>query len=159
MTLYFLRHGPAGDPGTWQGSDHDRPLTPDGRKRIAREAKTIAELELGIQLIVTSPLVRAQQTAQIVVDELDLRDALLVDERVGLGFSLGRLTDVLRDHPGVDALMLVGHEPSMSQTIGELIGGADIDFKKGSVACVDVAGESPLRGRLVWLASPKLLRL
>jgi phosphohistidine phosphatase len=155
---YFLRHGPAGDPGTWQGSDHDRPLTPDGRKRIAREAKTIAELDLDIQLVVTSPLVRAQQTAQIVVDELDLRDALVEDERVGLGFSLGGLTDVLRDHPGHNALMLVGHEPSMSLTIGELIGGADIDFKKGSLACIDVAGESPLRGRLVWLATPKLLR-
>jgi phosphohistidine phosphatase len=157
MMCYFLRHGPAGDKETWQGSDHDRPLTPDGKKRIAREAKTIAELELGIQLIVTSPLVRAQQTAQIVVDELDLRDALVQDERIGLGFSLGRLTDVLRDHPGVNALMLVGHDPSMSLTIGELIGGADIDFKKGGLACVDVTIGSPLHGRLAWLASPKLL--
>ena len=157
MMLYLLRHGPAGDRGTWQGSDHDRPLTAGGKKRIAREAKAIADLDLGIELVVTSPLVRAQQTAKIVVNELDLRDALVEDERVGHGFSAEQLGDILRDHPKVSALMLVGHEPSMSQTIGTLIGGAEIDFKKGSLACVELTNESALRGRLVWLASPKLL--
>ncbi|MGB6060348.1 MAG: histidine phosphatase family protein [Candidatus Aquilonibacter sp.] len=157
MMCCCLRHGPAGDPGTWQGSDHDRPLTGDGKKRIAREAKAIADLDLGIQLVVTSPLVRARQTAKIVVDELDLRDALVEDGRVGLGFSPERLGDILRDHPKVRALMLVGHEPSMSQTIGTLIGGAEIDFKKGSLACVELTSDSELRGRLVWLAPPKLL--
>ncbi|MGC2130159.1 MAG: histidine phosphatase family protein [Candidatus Aquilonibacter sp.] len=158
MMCYFLRHGPAGDRDTWQGSDRDRPLTADGKKRIAREAKAIADLDLGIQLVVASPLIRARQTAQIVVGELDLRNALVEDERVGLGFSPEQLGDILRDHPKVNALMLVGHDPSMSQTIGTLIGGAEIDFKKGSLACVELASDSELRGRLVWLAAPKLLR-
>lgn len=157
MMCYFLRHGAAGDAQTWEGADFDRALTSEGKKRIAREAKAIADLDLEIQLVVTSPLVRARQTAQIVVDELDLRDALVEDERVGLGFSKGRLGDILSDHPKVSAIMLVGHEPSMGQTIGDLIGGADIDFKKGSLACVDVASGPELRGRLVWLAAPKLL--
>jgi phosphohistidine phosphatase len=157
MMLYFLRHGPAGDRETWQGSDRDRPLTAEGKKRIAREAKAIADLDLGIHLVVTSPLVRARQTAQIVVDELDLRDALVEDERVGLGFSAEQLGDILRDHPKVSALMLVGHDPSMSQTIGTLIGGGDIDFKKGSLACVELHSGTQLCGRLVWLAAPKLL--
>ena len=53
--------------------------------------------------------------------------------------------------------MLVGHEPSMSMTVGELIGGGDVDFKKGALACVEMTRESPLAGRLLWLASPKLL--
>ena len=75
-----------------------------------------------------------------------------------LGFSPEQLGDILRDHPKVNALMLVGHDPSMSQTIGTLIGGAEIDFKKGSLACVELASDSELRGRLVWLAAPKLLR-
>jgi len=157
MRLYFLRHGPAGDRDTWQGSDFDRPLTADGKKRIACEAKTIAGLDLGIGLVVTSPLVRARQTAQIVVDELDLRDALVEDERVGLSFSTRALEEILRAHADRSALMLVGHEPSMSQTVGELIGGGNVDFKKGALAAVEVARHSPLAGRLLWLAAPKLL--
>ena len=157
MTLYFLRHGPAGDRDTWQGSDFDRPLTADGKKRIACEAKTIAGLDLGIGLVVTSPLVRARQTAQIVVDELDLRDALVEDERVGLSFSTRALEEILRDRASASALMFVGHEPSMSQTVGELIGGGDVDFKKGALASVEVTRQAPLAGRLLWLAAPKLL--
>jgi phosphohistidine phosphatase len=157
MLCYFLRHGPAGDAATWEGSDFDRPLTADGKKRIAQEAKTIAGLGLELDVIITSPLVRARQTAEIVAKELDIRDALHLDERVGLGFSATELAAILHDYATAQHVMLVGHEPSMSATVGELIGGGDVDFKKGALACVEVAHESPLRGRLMWLASPKLL--
>jgi phosphohistidine phosphatase len=156
MLCYFLRHGPAADAATYSGSDFDRPLTPDGSKRIAREAKALADLKPEIDAIVSSPLVRARQTAEIVAKELGLRDALHLDERVGLGFSAAQLEAVLRDYPTAQ-VMLVGHEPSMSLTVGELIGGGDVDFKKGALACVELTRESPLRGRLLWLAPPKLL--
>ncbi len=157
MLCYFLRHGPAGDATKWQGSDFDRPLTQDGIKRIAREAKTIAALEVVPDAIVTSPLVRARQTAEIVADELKLRERLRQDDRVGLGFSAARLTEILGDYADAQCVMLVGHEPSMSMTVGELIGGGDVDFKKGALACMEITRESPLAGRLLWLASPKLL--
>jgi phosphohistidine phosphatase len=157
MLCYFLRHGPAGDAAKWEGADFDRPLTQDGLKRIAREAKTMAGLELELDAIVASPLVRARQTAEIVADELQLRERLRQDDRVGLGFSAERLAEILRDHPNAKNVMLVGHEPSMSMTVGELIGGGDVDFKKGALACVEVMQTSPLRGRLLWLAPPKLL--
>ncbi|HTZ53780.1 MAG TPA: phosphohistidine phosphatase SixA [Candidatus Acidoferrum sp.] len=157
MLCYFLRHGPAGDATTWEGSDFERPLTQDGIKRIAREAKTIAALEPELDLIITSPLVRARQTAEIVADELKLRNKLRQDDRLGLGFSAARLAEILRECENASALMLVGHEPSMSGTVGELIGGGEVDFKKGALACVEVTRESPLRGVLLWLASPKLL--
>jgi phosphohistidine phosphatase len=157
MLCYFLRHGPAGDAAKWEGADFDRPLTQDGIKRIAREAKTIAALELELDAIITSPLVRARQTAEIVADELKLRDRLRQDDRVGLGFSAARLAAILADHEDASAIMLVGHEPSMSSTVGALIGGGEIDLKKGALACVEVTRESPLRGLLLWLASPKLL--
>jgi phosphohistidine phosphatase len=110
-----------------------------------------------LDAIITSPLVRARQTAEIVADELKLRDKLRLDDRVGLGFSAARLAEILGDYPKAKTVMLVGHEPSMGLTVGELIGGGDVDFKKGALACVDVTGESPLAGRLLWLASPKLL--
>lgn len=157
MMCYFLRHGPAGDRETWRGPDSERPLTPDGRKRIAREARTIADLKLDLERIITSPLVRARETAEIVAGELDLRDALIEDPRIDIGFSTERLASVLRDHRDASAIMLVGHEPSMSAVIGEVIGGGNIDFKKGAVACVEITALSPPRGALVWLASPKLL--
>lgn len=157
MLCYFLRHGPAGDAMKWEGADFDRPLTQDGIKRIAREAKTIAALDLELDAIITSPLVRARQTAEIVADELKLRDRLRQDDRVGLGFSPTHLAEILGDNTSASALMLVGHEPSMSSTVGELIGGGEIDFKKGALACVEVTEASPLGGVLLWLASPKLL--
>jgi len=157
MLCYFLRHGPAGDRETWQGSDFDRPLTPDGRKRIAQEAKTIAALDLELDEIITSPLVRARQTAEIVAKELRQLDALRQDDRAGLDFSVAQLDAILRDHAESKRIMLVGHEPSMSQTIGDVIGGGDVDLKKGALACVEVTRESPPRGRLLWLAAPKLL--
>ncbi|MGB6984443.1 MAG: phosphohistidine phosphatase SixA [Candidatus Aquilonibacter sp.] len=157
MHCYFLRHGPAGDAARWEGSDFDRPLTQDGLKRIARQAKTIAAMEVAPDAIVTSPLVRARQTAEIVADELKLRDKVHQDDRVGLGFSAARLAQILRDYPSAQSVMLVGHEPSMSLTVGELIGGGDVDFKKGALACVEISRDEPLAGRLLWLASPKLL--
>jgi len=157
VLVYFLRHGPAGDAATWRGSDFDRPLTDAGAKRITREAKALAQLEIDLDVIVTSPLVRARQTAELVADELKLRNSLVEDERIGPGFSPGRLADLLEYHADATAIMLVGHEPSMSHTIGEIVGGATIDFKKGGIACVELAGGLPVRGTLLWLATPKML--
>ena len=157
MRCYFLRHGIAADREEWRGPDADRPLTDDGRKRMIREAKTMAALELGLDVIVTSPLVRAKQTAAIVAAKLDLRDRLVEDGDAGLDFDRGRLARILKKHPSADAVMLVGHEPSMSETLGDLIGGARIDFKKGSLACVDLDEPSSLHGVLLWVLPPKVL--
>jgi phosphohistidine phosphatase len=159
MRCYFLRHGPAGDPGDFQGADFDRPLTGEGQDRMAREAKTIAELSLDLDLILTSPLVRAKQTAAIVASGLKLRNAPLEDERLGLGFDAKALASILREHADANAIMLVGHEPSMSQTIGQLVGGARIDLKKGGLACVNLPSAASSEGQLAWLIPPKVLAL
>ncbi|MEO6835252.1 MAG: histidine phosphatase family protein [Candidatus Tumulicola sp.] len=159
MRCYFLRHGIAVDPEQWPGKDFDRPLTGEGRARMGREAKTIAELDLNLDVIVTSPLERAKQTAAIVAEKLKLQDRLVEDSRLGLGFEPSRLGEVLRAHPGAGAMLLVGHEPGMSLTIGRVVGGARIDFKKGSLACVSFTDPSSLTGELAWLVPPKLLAL
>jgi phosphohistidine phosphatase len=159
LNLYFLRHGEAADAFAWQGDDFDRPLTDEGRERMALEAEAIKHLELGLNRIVTSPLLRARQTAAIVADALQMQDALVADERLGANLSLEQLADILRSQPDAGALMLVGHEPSLSATIGRLIGGAAIDFKKGSLARVELSDRSDLRGELMWLVPPRLLLL
>lgn len=157
MKLYFLRHGQAGERDDWHGDDFDRPLTTDGVKRMEREADAIAELDLELEAIVTSPLVRSRQTADIVAKRLKLRKNLFEDEDLGLEFEIGRLQRILERHAKSNAIMLVGHDPSMSRTIGQLIGGARIDFKKGALAYVDLTDASTPAGELVWLIPPRVL--
>jgi phosphohistidine phosphatase len=159
MKCYFLRHGLAGDPEQWHGNDFDRPLTAEGKERMAREAKTIAALSLDLDAIVTSPLLRAKQTATIVADKLRMRTRLVEDERLGIGFDSNALQGILRERLDAAAILLVGHEPSMSRTIGSVVGGTRIDFKKGSLACVSFDDPSSLAGELVWLVPPKVLAL
>ena len=158
MQLYFLRHGLA-DRSAWSGADAERPLTEEGALRMAREAESLARLGLEPEVILTSPLVRARQTAQIVAERLGLESRVQVDERLAADFGAARLPAMLADHPEASSLLLVGHEPSFSETLGELTGG-NLVFKKGGLARVDLdldePGE-PLTGTLVWLLPPKVL--
>jgi phosphohistidine phosphatase len=155
--LYFLRHGEAADAGAWPGDDFHRPLTGEGRERMTLEAGAIARLDLALDAIATSPLVRARQTAAIVADALQLHDKLVEDERLGANFDFHLLADILHDHRTARALMLVGHEPSFSAVIGRLIGSAAVNVKKGSLARVDLSGTAELKGELVWLVPPRVL--
>jgi phosphohistidine phosphatase len=154
MKLYFLRHGLADWP-EWTGSDSDRPLTPEGNKRMRSQASTLAELGLSVDVLLSSPLTRAKQTADLLGASLGVR--VVVDRALGPGFGIERLKIVLADNPGAGSVMLVGHEPDFSTCISALIGGGRIILKKGGLARVDIDSSDPLRGQLVWLAAPKLL--
>ena len=157
MRVYFLRHGKAEDRAAWQGRDADRPLTAEGEEELRRAAKRLRALDLGLDLIVTSPLARARRTAEIVADELGLGGRLVEDDRLAPGFDLRRLEQVLAAHGPAGAVMVVGHEPDFSETIAELIGGGDVVMKKGGLARVDVTAPASGGGRLVWLLTPPLL--
>jgi phosphohistidine phosphatase len=159
VRLYFLRHGAAADADTWRGSDFDRPLTDQGRERIALESHAIKHLNLALDRIVTSPFLRAKQTAAIVADVLKMQTAPVEDERLGANFGVEPLAGVLCAHPKECALMLVGHEPTFSATIGRLIGGAALEVKTGSLARVDLSDTMKLTGKLIWLAPPSILVL
>jgi len=154
MTLYFLRHGIATDASR-DGDDASRPLTSEGRDRMRREAKTMKALDLDLDAILTSPLRRARETAEIVAGEVKVQ--VVEDPRLGPAFNLEQLEAIIQGHRDKDALMLVGHEPTFSATIGRLIGDAALDVKKGSLARVDLTAAQPPRGELVWLIPPKLL--
>jgi phosphohistidine phosphatase len=157
MRCYFLRHGIAVEPDAWQGSDFDRPLTREGRDRMKREAKAIAKLSLGFDRIVTSPLLRAKQTAEILAERLDMRDALVEDERLGGRFNIARLGEILDAHADCKSLVLVGHEPALSVTIGQAIGGADVEMKKAALAGVELTDPRSASGTLICLIPPKVL--
>jgi|SRR5579863_1909588 phosphohistidine phosphatase len=157
MNCYFLRHGIAVDPQAWHGSDDQRPLTPDGEKRMEREARAMADLDLDVDTIVTSPLLRARQTAEIVADRLHVRDGIVEDARVAHAFSAESVVAMLRERGGAGSVMFVGHEPSMSATVGRLVGDARIELKKGALAGVELDDRSTARGTLICLIPPKIL--
>src|SRR5579864_4368858 len=91
MKLYFLRHGIAADREQWKGEDYDRPLTAQGRERMGAEAKAIAKLDLDVDWILTSPLVRAVETARIVAERLKLGDKVKEEERLDPDLDAERL--------------------------------------------------------------------
>ncbi len=157
MKLYFLRHGLAQDRLDWKGDDRERPLTEKGRERMERSAAAIARLDLELETILTSPLKRAQQTASIVAETLHAAHKTRIDGRLGPGFGKGALAAILRDYAGSKSLMLVGHEPGMSEAISALIGGGRIVCKKGGLACVKLIAPSSLSGELLWLIPPNFL--
>jgi phosphohistidine phosphatase len=161
MELYFLRHGIAADRAEWEGDDAARPLTQKGRDSLANVGSTMAGLGLEFGLILTSPLLRARETAEIVARRLRVPDRLKEEPRLGPGFDLLRLRAILKEGQDGDksALLLVGHEPDFSQTVSELIGGGTLVMKKGGLARVRLDSLRPPKGHLVWLVPPKILAL
>ena len=157
MEVYFLRHGEAGKSSGGHGGDAARQLTEEGIARMEREAVFISALRLRLDAIMTSPLVRAHQTAEIVARELRLLDALAVDERLSPGFGPEELRGILREHRAASALMLVGHEPDFSSTISACIQGGRMECKKGGLARVDFDDPGSLTGTLVWLLPPRVM--
>lgn len=157
MRCYFLRHGIAVDPESWSGNDFDRPLTRDGRDRMESEAKAIERLGLDLECIVTSPLLRARQTAEVVAKRLDIESKLIEDQRLAGGFDLERLGAILTAHAATESIMLVGHEPSMSVTIGRAIGNASVELKKAALAGVELRDATATAGTLICLIPPKVL--
>jgi phosphohistidine phosphatase len=161
MELYFLRHGKAvelGEPGA--RDDFHRALTPNGVEETAAEAETLLALAVRPDLILTSPLVRANQTAKIVAERLAPKKGLIETDLLAPECDLSQLRKLLEQHAGAESVMLVGHEPDLSTLVGELIAaqGARVEMKKGGIAAVQVRGlVQPGGGLLQWLAPPKLL--
>src|SRR5947207_15163148 len=118
MQLYFLRHGEADWPD-WTESDDERPLTKRGKKEMRDVAKFLADLKVRPDLIVTSPLPRALQTAEIAADYLKAK--LRKDELLAPGFGIDQLRTVLKQHRAKN-LMLVGTEPELTNIISEMTG-------------------------------------
>jgi phosphohistidine phosphatase len=152
MQLYFLRHGEADWPD-WKKSDDERPLTDFGKNEVRDVAKFLARLRVRPDLIVTSPLPRAAQTAEIAADYL--KPKLRKDELLEPGFGMSELGTILKRHRS-KALMLVGHEPDFTNVISGLTG-ASLKLSKAGVALLDIDPESQ-EGRVLWLFPPKFAR-
>jgi len=153
MYLYFLRHGEADWPN-WDRPDDERPLTERGRKEMRKVAKFLRELDIPLDDILSSPLPRARQTADIVADRFKLH--VREQETLAGGFDRDGLNEMIQKYP-VENLMIVGHEPTFTEVISDLTG-AECKLSKGGVALVDV-NEEKGRGRLLWLFPPKIAKV
>lgn len=150
MRLYFLRHGEADWPD-WEGPDDERPLTKASRKELHRVGELLARLGAKPDLILTSPLPRAAQTADIASEHLQAR--VHEEKLLAPGFGAENLKRLLRKYPQ-QVLMLVGHEPDFSSVIASLTGGK-VKLSKGGVALLEVEKG---KGQLRWLLPPKIAK-
>lgn len=157
MHVYFVRHGIA-EARMQDGSDDPtRALTEQGAFRVKQIAKWLRRMGVEIDLVVSSPLVRARQTAQILHDRLLVGERLLVDERLSLAFDAERLAAIIRERSGAGSLMLVGHEPSLSMVVGEITGGSRLNLRKGGIALVEIGDVELRAASLEWLITPRLV--
>jgi phosphohistidine phosphatase len=159
MKLYVMRHGAAEDQSE-SGVDADRALTEAGRERVRDVAKALADADEAPLLIVTSPLVRAVQTAEIValVTKLGERNGTVeVRRAVAPGGDGVRLVHKLVSEER-KRVMLVGHEPDLSGLVAGLVGTFERPFEKAMVVGLSIAPKEG-RARLRFVLEPKTLKL
>jgi phosphohistidine phosphatase len=164
MELYLLRHGPAVERGT-RGFEDDaaRPLTPKGRRQLRKISTAIKKLERDFDLILSSPFLRAKQTAEIVAAGLELKKRLKFSNALAPGGAAEiLLRQLAREHSAPKTVLLVGHEPDLSRLISLLATGGlqlQMDFKKGGLCKLEV--EKLCAGKcatLAWLLTPKQMK-
>jgi phosphohistidine phosphatase len=166
MELFLLRHARAAEPaGRWAGRDAERPLTPPGARKMRRIAAGMRALRLSFDLVLSSPYARARQTAEIAVEVLRLRQRLQWHDDLRPDGSAERLLrDLARRSRSARRVLLIGHEPNLSELAGRVLCGrpvAVLIMKKGGLCKLAV---STLRGsqgnQLAWLLGPRhLVRL
>ena len=160
MEIYILRHGIAVERGTpGNKKDSDRPLTPEGEQKMHQIAEAILGMELNFDLILSSPYKRAEQTANIVASEVD-EEVTFTEFLEPDGNALELIAEINDEKP--QRVLLVGHEPDLSQLISVLTTGdsdAAIELKKGGLCKLTTDKLSFGRcATLNWLLTPKLLR-
>ncbi len=161
--LYFIRHGIAAERGTY-AHDKDRPLTDEGRRKTRQVAKRLVELKLQFDLILTSPLVRAHQTAEILQSEglsarLEVSDYLAPDGSLEAWLLWFEDWQRSQSHP---RLAIVGHQPDLSNWAEILVWGQARDglvLKKAGVIGLTIPGpgQAIANSLLFWLSPPKFL--
>jgi phosphohistidine phosphatase len=166
MQLYIVRHGQAVESEAWAGAERDRPLTAEGRDEMRAAARGLRRLGVDVDPVYTSPLARARETAELIADALHAPLEAL--DALSPGAQLSALADPLARHRDAATLLFVGHEPDLSDMIGELIGShgpAHVEMKKGACCRVNIHDASALssaaalqgRGTLAWLLTAKQL--
>lgn len=156
MNLYIMRHAHAMDQDQWMGPDAGRPLIEKGRQAAQVAARGLAALTPPITQIISSPLTRALQTAQLV--SATLNAPITQSEALDTMFDITKLPAVLEQAGWASDVLLVGHQPSLGVVLAALTGHSlsslsETDLKKAAVALVALPNEAARERRLVGVGS------
>ena len=155
VRVHLLRHAHAGDPFEWEGDDALRPLTNKGRKQCERLGRFLDAYGIRPDVIMTSPKVRAFQTAELVAATLGM--TVRPDDRLADDFGRRELIDLIEES-GAREPMFVGHDPDISGLLSYLVDAASISMRKATLATIDVeVGGGDSNGTLRWLIPAELL--
>jgi phosphohistidine phosphatase len=159
MILYFLRHASAGEHLVNPKKDEKRALDKEGIEQCGYIGRALAALDVQVDVIISSPLKRSTQTASLVGNELGYEGKLQLDPGLRPEANLADFRKILEKYARQEAIMVVGHNPNLSQFLGSVISDsgceASVELKKGAVAKVEMRRTS---GTLQWCLTPKVLR-
>jgi phosphohistidine phosphatase len=157
MQIFFLRHANAGEPKLNPVKDEKRPLDKLGIEQSHDVGRALAAMNITVDAIISSPLRRATQTAAAVANEIDYEGKVITDNALRPGATYEQFQELLRRHNKKDAIMVVGHNPTMTEFLNKLIGAArSVEVKKGSIARVEKEGR---KGAILkWCMPPKVVR-
>jgi phosphohistidine phosphatase len=158
MILYLMRHADAGMRRENPKLDDKRALVKEGKEQCMLMARTMSALRVQIDVIVSSPLKRALQTAQFVGTELGYEAKVEVSSALGPEADFAAFQKLIEKYADREGVLLVGHNPNLFKFLGRIItgnGAAGVRMRKGSVARIDMAKHPPL---LQWLVDPRMAR-
>ncbi len=158
MNVYLMRHANAGLSRENPLSDAKRGLVKEGKEQCMLMARVLNGLKVQVDVIVSSPLKRAMQTAQLVGTEMGYEARVEVSAALSPGADYPGFQSLLNKYEGREGILVVGHNPNLFQFLGRMVtgnGGAAIRMRKGSIARVDMERHPP---RLQWLLDPRTAR-
>lgn len=162
MDCVLMRHGIAVERDEWKGSDGDRPLTERGAKRVAQVTSGLKWLGIQPTIILSSPFIRAVETAKVVHDLLRVRLALRMVDELLPDAHPEQLLSVLQELPPESCVLCVGHEPHLGTATGMMLAGKPstaFPFKKAGACLIEMpAPPKASRGSLQWWMGPAQLR-
>jgi phosphohistidine phosphatase len=156
VQLHLLRHAHAGDAMKWHGPDDLRPLSERGRRQAEAMGRFLAAAGFAPDAIITSPLTRAVETAQLAAAPLGR--PVIIDDRLARPLDPSAIEAILADADDPARPVLVGHDPDFTELLGELTGLGSLVMRKGQLARIDLRRPvRPGEGLLRWLVPPELV--
>jgi len=157
MELYLLRHGKAEPRGPGK-RDSERRLTPDGKRGVRRTVSLLRKAKIEPERIFTSSLRRAQETTAIAA-EVFADCSTVITKSLEPSADPAAIWTELLSQPNPARVMLVGHEPHLSQLVSFLLGvPAQVNFRKGAIISIEASKDHP-QGTLQWMITPRLARI
>jgi len=160
VELYLIRHGIAEERGPKWPDDSKRPLTGKGITALKQEAKALAALGISFDLIISSPLTRTRQTANVFAEHLPEKPAVELSDALTPAGTPAAVIQEMARHSRKARIALVGHEPNIGELAARLIGArSPIEFKKGAICRIDLEALPPKSpGMLRWFLPPRILK-